>query len=155
MGLKLDGAHCTVEPHQIVITPRSKTGWEIIISQPVQEIDKQYRVFGLKTPIRNRIPFSNIAVIRAIRTDISIYKGTSLKQKAIQSMGMWHLADQESFVGKERKGFRHDIVVITNQNETIDIASGTTSWDDLEAGNTMSPAIADLHDLLRKMIGKH
>jgi len=105
--------------------------------------------------LQHRVPFSNIATIRAIRTDIPVYEGTSLKEKANHSMQLWHFSDQESFVGQERKGFRHDIIIITNQGTTISLASGTTTWSDLEAGNAMSPGIANLYKLLRQIIGNH
>ena len=155
MNIKLDSAHCAAEPHRIIISPQRKIGWEIIISQAKQEVIKQYRLFGLKLPLQYRVPFSNIAAIRAIRTDIPVYEGTSLKEKINHSIQLWHFSDQESFVGQKRKGFRHDIIIITNQGTTISLTSGTTTWSDLEAGNAMSPGIANLYKLLRQMIGNH
>ena len=155
MNFKLDNAYYATEPNQIIISPQYKTGWEIIISQSNQVIIKQYKLFGLRVLIKHRIPFSDVATIRAIRSDVSVYKGTSLKEKADHSMRLWHISDQESFVGEEQKGFRHEIAIITNQGTTINIASGTTSWDDLEAGITMSPKLANLLELVQKMVGKH
>ncbi|MFC2027428.1 hypothetical protein ACFLU3_01940 [Chloroflexota bacterium] len=155
MNIELNSAHCFVEPHRIIISPQYKTGWEIVVSQVKQEVLKQYRLFGLILPWQHRIPFSNIATIRAIRTDISVYEGTSLKEKINHSMQLWQFSEQESFVGQERKGFRHSLIIITKHGKTCSIVSGTTTWDDLESGNAMSPGIAHLHELLRQMIDNH
>lgn len=150
--IKLDGASCTVKPHKLTISPQGRFGWEITVSQVEQEVLWQYQLFGLELPLKRHLLFSDIVSIRAIRTDVPVYQGTSFAEKFKYSLSTWQIVDQELLVGRKRKGFRHDVVFRTTKGITINVVSGTTTWDDLEAGRIMSPGIADVQDLLRKMI---
>ena len=151
MAIELDGAICTILPQEIVIHPNRKTGREITITQVDQEVTRQYYLLGLKLPFRLRVAFSDIASIALNRTDVAVYRGTSLEEKVRWSLISWNVSEPQFFVGEERPGFRHNIVLTTNQGKSITIASGTITWEGLEKGATISPGIEELERRLRQM----
>lgn len=152
MAIELDGAICTILPQEIVIHPNRKTGWKTTISQVDQEVVRQYYLLGLKLPFRLKVAFPDITSIELIRTDVAVYRGTSLEEKVRWSLISWNVSEPQLFVGEERSGFRHDIVLTTNQGKSITIASGTATWENLEQGATISPGIEELERRLRQMV---
>ena len=153
MAIELDGSICIILPEEIVIKPNRKTGWETTICQIRQDITRQYYVFGLKLPFRLRIAFSDVTGITIKRSDVPVYRGTTLEEKFRWSLILWNVSERELFVGEERRGFRHDILFATNQGKSIKIVSGTTTWDDLEQGAMKSPGIEKLESHLTQMAG--
>ena len=149
MEIELDGAICKILPQEIVIHPNRKTGRKIAISQVDQQVTREYYFLGLKLPLRLDIVFPDIVSIELNRTDV----GTSLEEKARWSLISWNVSEPQFFVGEERPGFRHDVVLTTNQGKSITIASGITTWENLEQGATISPGIEELDSRLRQMVG--
>jgi len=153
MEIELDGAICKILPQEIVIHPNRKTGRKITIRQVDQQVTRQYYLLGLKLPFRLNVVFPDIVSIELNRTDVSVYRGTSLEEKARWSLVSWNVSEPQLFVGEERPGFRHDIVLTTNQGKSITIASGTTTWKNLEQGAIISPGIEELDNRIRQMVG--
>ncbi|MBM4463064.1 MAG: hypothetical protein FJ012_06960 [Chloroflexi bacterium] len=116
----------TIEGGKIVLRPHRRTGWETVLNQSDRHITMQLKVFGLRLPLKRRIPFSQ--VVRVAR-----FSRESWWSRYGTGGGNWPafpgpgggpvIITNPSRLPMPDKGWRYDILLTVRRGKTIKIGT--------------------------------
>ena len=126
-------AACQIDPDRIILRPHGLAGWVTVLNHADREITMQFRILGVRLPLRRRIPYSE--VVRVVLTSRALgvtRTGSRHGRREIRgslagliSWGREEMAD---------RGAAHDLMVTIRGGMTLKIGPifGATVAKDVE-----------------------
>ncbi|GAG30268.1 unnamed protein product, partial [marine sediment metagenome] len=79
----MDNANLTVDAERVTFRPRLGTGWETVLNHMDREITMQFKVIGLRLPLKRRVPYSEVVRIGSVSKSRPSLRGRLFTRKAL------------------------------------------------------------------------